>query len=324
MFGKKRLRHVLGYLVLATALVGGTLLGTDGERRAPSGSATHLDPQAHDSARRVFPVRAAFYYAWYPEAWNQRGITPYTRYRPSAGYYSSADDGTRDAHLRALDYAGFDAGIYSWWGRDSEQDARFAGMLARTRATGSPPRWALYYELEGNGPDPSVAQIAADLDHIRSRYTTDPAYLRIDGKAVIFVYADPGDGCGMVDRWHQADSPRRDFYVVLKVFDGYLACPGQPDGWHQYAPAVRADRQPSYSYSISPGFALTGPDPARLARDIAAFRHAVRDMVDSGEPWQLVTTFNEWGENSAVESAQDWSSPSGFGQYLDALHTDGR
>lgn len=46
-------------------------------------------------------------------------------------------------------------------------------------------------------------------------------------------------------------------------------------------------------------------------------------MVASGEPWQLVTTFNEWGEGTATEPATEWSSNSGYGLYLDALHTDG-
>ena len=46
-------------------------------------------------------------------------------------------------------------------------------------------------------------------------------------------------------------------------------------------------------------------------------------MVASGKQWQLVTTFNEWGEGTAVEGATEWESPSGFGAYLDALHSDG-
>jgi hypothetical protein len=46
-------------------------------------------------------------------------------------------------------------------------------------------------------------------------------------------------------------------------------------------------------------------------------------MVDSGEDWQLITTFNEWGEGTATESAREWQSQSGFGEYLDALHYDG-
>jgi hypothetical protein len=272
----------------------------------------------------TFPIRAAFYYPWFPEAWSQSGISPFTEHHPSLGFYDSTDDAVRDAHLRALDYAGFDAGIYSWWGQGSKEDARFPGMLARTRTTGSSLRWAVYYEREGNGPDPPVAQLRSELDYIASRYASDPAYLEVGGRPVIFVYADAADDCDMVQRWHRANDRARGFYVVLKVFDGYRTCADQPEGWHQYAPAGRADRQPSFSYSISPGFHLTGLGPQRLPRDLSAFRDAVRRMVASGEPWQLVTTFNEWGENSATESAREWSSPSGFGQYLDALHFDGR
>ena len=55
-----------------------------------------------------------------------------------------------------------------------------------------------------------------------------------------------------------------------------------------------------------------------------AFRQAVVDMDASAEPWQLVTTFNEWGEGTAVEPAREWQSASGYGAYLDALHNEGR
>ena len=46
-------------------------------------------------------------------------------------------------------------------------------------------------------------------------------------------------------------------------------------------------------------------------------------MVASGAPFQLVTTFNEWGEGTSVESATEWNSLSGYGAYLDALHNNG-
>jgi hypothetical protein len=61
-----------------------------------------------------------------------------------------------------------------------------------------------------------------------------------------------------------------------------------------------------------------------LARDTARFSKNVRDLVASKQPWQLITTFNEWGEGTAVESAKDWASASGFGTYLDALHNNGQ
>jgi len=46
-------------------------------------------------------------------------------------------------------------------------------------------------------------------------------------------------------------------------------------------------------------------------------------MNASGAPFQLVTTFNEWGEGTAVESATEWASASGYGAYLDVLHDNG-
>jgi hypothetical protein len=74
------------------------------------------------------------------------------------------------------------------------------------------------------------------------------------------------------------------------------------------------------SYVVAPGFWRADQDSPTLARDPDRFARDVRDMVASGKPWQLVTAFNEWGEGWAVENAEEWTSPSGFGVYLDILH----
>jgi hypothetical protein len=221
-----------------------------------------------------------------------------------------------DQHIRWMQYGGIEAGISSWWGRGTKEDVRFPLLLQGTTNLGSKLRWAPYYEQESLG-NPSAATIESDLSYIKSRYSSNPAYLRVNGKPVIFVYADAGDGCGMADRWKQANASQG-FYVVLKVFSGYAACSSQPNGWHQYSPASAANRQAGHSYSISPGF-WQADAPERLARSLARWEGNVRNMVSSNERWQLVTTFNEWGEGTAVESAQEWESPSGRGAYLDAL-----
>ena len=36
--------------------------------------------------------------------------------------------------------------------------------------------------------------------------------------------------------------------------------------------------------------------------------------------FHFVISFNEWGEGTAIESARQWASRSGYGQYLDVLH----
>jgi hypothetical protein len=43
-------------------------------------------------------------------------------------------------------------------------------------------------------------------------------------------------------------------------------------------------------------------------------------MIRSRARWQLVTTFNEWGEGTAVEAGAEWPTSTGRGAYLDALH----
>ena len=265
------------------------------------------------------PIRAAFYYPWFPEAWRQRGIYPFTHFHPLAGLYSEDDPAVLRRQVDDMLYGRIDAGLVSWFGQGSRSDRRMPALLAA--ASGTPFRWAIYHEGEGHG-DPSVDQIRSDLRYIRDRYASDPSYLRVNGRFVVFVYGDANDGAGMAQRWHQANDAGA--YVVLKVVGGYRSVPDQPDSWHQYAPARADDSQPGFSYSVSPGFWHAAEPAPRLARDVARFNQSVRAMVASQAPWQLVTTFNEWGEGTAVEGAEEWSSPSGRGAYLDALHVDGR
>jgi hypothetical protein len=46
----------------------------------------------------------------------------------------------------------------------------------------------------------------------------------------------------------------------------------------------------------------------------------VKGMVDSGEPWQLVVSFNEAGEGTMIEASSAWSSNTQYGMYLDCLN----
>jgi hypothetical protein len=261
------------------------------------------------------PVRAAFYYPWFPEAWNQSGMNPFTHYHPSLGFYDGASPTVIANHIKAMQYANISMGIASWWGQGSQTDAKMPALLSTAAGTGF--KWSIYYEPEGS-TDPSPSQIALDLAYINSHYGSDPAFYKIDGRPVIFVYAQAADGCDMASRWAQANASHAD-YIVLKLFVGYASCASQPDQWHQYAPAVAEDHQAGHSFTISPGFWLATAG-VRLARDLSRWQQDVAAMVGSGEPWQLVTTFNEWGEGTSVESATEWASASGYGAYLDVLH----
>ncbi len=263
------------------------------------------------------PLRAAFYYPWFPEAWKQQGIYPYTNYHPSAGFYDGGSSAVVAAQIKAMQYARIQLGIASWWGQGSGTDVKIPMLLSTANGTGF--KWAFYFELEGT-TNPSATSIASDLAYINSHYGANPNVYKIDGRPVIFVSGGPDDNCSTATRWAQANASKAD-YVILKVFPGYATCANQPDQWHQYSPAVAEDHQTGRAFAISPGFWLKGT-AMRLSRDPATWVQNVKDMVASHEPWQLITTFNEWGEGTAVESATEWASSSGYGVYLDALHNN--
>lgn len=286
----------------------------------PLASATPTPPATPPTGSLTFPIRAIFYYPWFPEAWKQSGIYPFTRYQPTLGYYDTADPTVIRQHIAAMQYGGIQAGIASWWGQGHHTDLDFAAILQATDGTGF--KWAIYHELEGQR-DLTPDEIRRDLSYIRDRYATDADYLWVSGKFVVFVYNADDSSCEVADRWVPV-ARELGAYLVLKVFSGYRTCANQPDSWHQYAPAVAADRQSSYSYSISPGFWKVTESQPRLARDLDRWAQNVRDMLASGEPWQLITTFNEWGEGTSVESAQEWATSSGYGVYLDILHNNGQ
>ncbi len=289
------------YAAAGTYTVGLTVTDKDGAPGSATTTAT--------VASRAF--RATFYYPSYPEAWSQQG----SHYTPIFGSYSSTNQGVIDSHLRSLQYGKFDAGIYSWWGQTSNENARFPQMLSRTAAVYPALRWALYYECEGSaastcpgGPDPSESQVATDLAYIKSTHGSNANYLQVDGKPVVFVRNANDTDCSVVTKYKNANTTVG-VYLVLKVFAGYRNCVDQPDSWHQYDPSTDRDVQAGYSFMISPG----------LVRDLTRWNQDVRDMTASPEMWHLVVSFNGWGEGTQVEHSNELET-----NYLDALATDGQ
>lgn len=313
--------RVVGRLMVFSGLAHDVLTDTDVRVRFTfkrPGLITGFQGPAADTSQPSFPISATFYYAWYPEAWLRDSVFPYSRFHPSLDYYSADDARIVRHHIDAMRYAHLDAGIYSWWGRDGypPTDDRLGRYLAAARTT--PFRWAIYYEREGYD-NPSVEKIRSDLEYIRDRYASKPAYLKIDGRFVVYVYGNSEDSCdATAARWRQANTVGA--YVVLKAFAGFRSCPAQPDAWHQYSAALPEYDLAPDSFMIAPGFDEASEGVPRLARDLVRWQTDAAAMVASNARWQLVLTFNEWAEGTSVENAQEWTSPSGYGAYLDVLH----
>jgi hypothetical protein len=297
--GIARLAVVRALLVVALACV---LLAAD---RGQLGLG-----RPHVPAEMGWPIRAAFYYPWFPETEQWA-----TRYTPTLGKYDSSDPHVLATHVAQARYAGLDAFISSYWGSDTPTARRLPMLLDAAGQQGF--HIAAYYEPESWSTPPSKAFLGQDFDSLY-RLSLHPAWLRVEGKPVLFVYNLGREAsCRAVSRLKAANQSR--FYLNLKVFEGYRDCPDQPDSWHQYVPADGYDQQDMESATVSPGFFKFNELVPRLSRDPQQFQADLRRQVASGARWQLVTSFNEWGEGTAVEPSLQWPSQSGYGIYLEAM-----
>ena len=293
----------------------------------------HLFAQKLEHDNLQFPLRGIFYYAWYPNTWKPNGY--HVQYNPTIGYYTSTDMPTIRHHITELDYANIDVAIASWWGLDNDnripRDTAIDRCMTETdgrNANGeSDLKWAIYYELEASYNEP-MDTVKADLEYLMERYVKrHSCYAHINGKPVIFVYTRGSEDntVEFMKKW--ADAVDDKWFYVLKVFGGYKDMPYQPSSWHQYGPSTRMHKHEDSSrklvcINISPGFKHADPNKdAFLERATQQeWTDLVKEMVDSKVDWQLITSYNEWGEGTAIESAAEWQTESGYGMYQDVLH----
>jgi hypothetical protein len=289
---------------ILVVVLAGVLLGADRGEPGPGHPTLPADID--------WPVRAAFYYPWYPESEHWA-----TRYQPSLGKYDSSNPRILATHVAQARYAGLDAFISSYWGPNTPTARRLPLLLDTAAQQGF--RVAAYYEPESLPNPPASSELRQDFDSLY-QLAAHPAWLHVAGKPVLFIYNIGREAsCPAVSRLLAASKGR--FYLNVKVFDGYRNCANQPDSWHQYVPADRYDQQGSDSATVSPGFFKFDEPVPRLARDLERFRTDLRRQVGSGARWQLVTSFNEWGEGTAVEPSLQWQSSSGYGSYLEAMRS---
>lgn len=254
---------------------------------------------------------------WYPQTWFIGGHQAH--YDASLGLYSSSDPAVARSHIDAMNYAHIKLGIASWWGPDTHLDrARLTMLMDQTVANNSPLQWTVYHEDESIA-NPSVDELKSDLEYLKKWFVWHEKWAFVDGLPVIFVYNEAG--CSIADRWAEASGG--EWHVVLKLFPGFEDCSNQPGDWHQYGVGEEDGtiHNEGHSFILSPGFWRADTDVPlvpRVGRD--TWCNNARRMVESGEPYQLIVSFNEAGEGTMIEPSPDWESDSGFGYYLDCLH----
>lgn len=286
-----------------------------------------------------------FYYTWYgiPEGKGGNGTTRHwgridankndieaARDYPLLMAYDSHEPKVVEQHCQWASESGIDAFIVSWWGQDTYEDASMPLILDACRKFGM--NACIYYEVV---PSPKSPQDAADdILQILNKYAAHPAYLKINGKPVIFVYNRALDDIGLYG-WYQVRQILNEKYkngtVLIGdqmsygsacVFDGihtYNTCGyfrgksvEQISAWceTQYTQWVSIARQNNRisTLTVMPGYDDTKfREPGfKIERvDGRAYQVQWQNAITASPDWILVTSFNEWHEGSEIEPSAE-------------------
>ena len=218
------------------------------------------------------------------------------------------------SRLAALGWARADAAIIPWAMPGSLADRRFGAVLTAMASVRTPIRVAALIDHPAGS---EVAQINA----LATSRAVSRRYLRKGSKPVVFV-APAGHSlrsCARALRWRAA---ARGFWLVQATFPGYGNCRAAANAWFRDTPDVRSSRTGD-TFLIRPGSWPAGRSAPALARSPATWLRAIARMNASGARLQIVDSLNDWPRGTAIEPSAAWPSASGFGSYLDALHTQG-
>ena len=142
----------------------------------------------------------AFYYPWYGNPigpsgewyhWsgvNQTVIVSATDY-PLFGAYDSRDVAVFRAQILMARAAGIDGFISSWWGPGTFEDHSLAVLLPVAQQLNFTV--CIYYET---GRTLTASQMVSELTYAVRNYGSNPAYMKVNGRPVIFIYAAWFDG----------------------------------------------------------------------------------------------------------------------------------
>ncbi len=271
-----------------------------------------------------FPVRGTFYYPNFDgseRAWQDiNGNLPL--HFPSMGFYSSSDPSVIMAHVEAMDYGNIDLGIAFWLGAGTNYDrSRILMLLDESSRQNANLKWTISYELEQLEGAVNQEQIDLDLKYLRRWFAGHESWARVDGKPVLYVHNVPG--CRDLERW--TTGAAADWFVVLRVFNGYENCPTQPDSWYDQSINDNNDGidvEPGLYHSLAPGHWVTGRRRPNLERlSPREWCENVLEMEESTtEPWHFINSFNDRNRGSAIEPSLDWRSDTRYGFFLDCLH----
>lgn len=266
------------------------------------------------------PLVLAFYYTWFDEnTWSYDRLSDLP-----AQPYVSRDRGVMGRHIDQAKAAGIDALLVAWYGPGggNQTESNLAAMLEEAAAR----NFKIGILFETDSPFlGSAGAITGALQHALSTHANHPAFLRVDGRPVIFFWRPHIYG---VETWRTIRSQVDPGYSSIWISEGvnmsYLAV---FDGHHLYSNTWNPPSDLTYTNqkfarfvdearqqygvqkfwvaTVMPGYNDVRIRPGNgFAQDRqggAYYSSAWQAAIASSPNWIVITSFNEWPEGTYIE-----------------------
>jgi glycoprotein endo-alpha-1,2-mannosidase len=289
----------------------------------------------------------ALYYCWYGQpqgSWgdvdiNKHEISKTVRY-PVKGAYSSQDAAVIGWQIDQAKAHGITGFVASWWGKsDSWGDKAFQTLLKCAEEKGF--KISIYWEQERDTAGLMVQFAVDDLTYVLEKYGKSSAFLKVDGKPVIFAYEHiesqtPLSTLGEIVQKVRAKSG--DFVLIGQgyqeslayIFDGLhtgygnmhlnLLTGASPDRLEEFrgnaANCFEKGRRIARAHGrivcpmVVPGFENSKKSPGHFVADRydgQTYRGLWEDAIKTRPDWVLISSWNEWLEGTEIEPSLQFS-----------------
>jgi hypothetical protein len=287
----------------------------------------------------------AFYYGWYGNPTTSRrwihweNVDPKQKqignstHWPELGAYDSHDPRVVDQHCRWANEAGITGFIVTWWGQKDFHDKGLPALLAAAQKTGL--NITVYFETAHPDRGEARANAVRDVLYLLEKYGQHPAWLKVNGKPVVFVYGRAVKELGL-NGWQSVIAEVHRQYPPGALFIGdkiSREAAAVFDGVHTYnitgaiagksAAEIRAWARKKFPQQVATAGAhriacvtiIPGYDDSKLGRPAPrpitarhngdTYRALWPEAVAANPDWILITSWNEWHEGSEIEPSAE-------------------
>lgn len=264
----------------------------------------------------------AYYYGWYQPLypwmwWNDPRWIDHPVDR-----YNSMDINVIQNQISQAKSAGIDGFVVLWLGIDNVGNSKQLNLLLQAAAKEN-FKVIVSYEFPQ-----SINKSISDLEYLLVNFSNRPAYMRVENEPVVFLFnnADLGSAKVWQDIFNSLEKMGLHGFFVssgysvddLSVFDGIFEySPREPSFYTAFNQEFGSylQKHPEatklWVASVMPGFDNTpnvtaGVDTYKFIdpQNGQYYRQSLQTAIDSGAPWILICTWNEYTENTEIEPSE--------------------